>query len=68
MPYASLNERRDDWRADFQKRFSSVIEEAETPYEAAAMLNNKIYEMVGVIYSTDLPKKVLMQVWLLVLD
>jgi hypothetical protein len=56
LPYASLNERRDDWRADFQKRFFPVIKEAETPYEAAAMLNNKIYEMVGVIYSTDRPK------------
>ena len=56
LPYASLNERRDDWRADFQSRFSSVIKEAETPYEAAAILNNQIYEMVGVIYSTDRPK------------
>tara|TARA_A100001015_G_C14970993_1_gene705112 strand:+ start:481 stop:1524 length:1044 start_codon:yes stop_codon:yes gene_type:complete len=56
LPYASLNERRDDWRKDFFYKFSPLVKEANSAYEAAATLNNEIFEMVGVHYSTKRPK------------
>ena len=56
LPYASINERRDNWRADFRERFAPLVEGAQTPGEAAAMLNNGVFKQVGVIYSTKRPK------------
>ena len=56
LPYASINERRDNWRADFRKRFSPIVENAKTPGQAAVLLNQKIFPMVGVKYSTKRPK------------
>ena len=56
LPYASLNEKRDEWRKDFFYKFSPVVKNASSGYEAAAILNNKIFEMVGVQYSTNRPK------------
>ena len=56
LPYASLNERREEWREDFFNRFSPLVEKATSAYEAAALLNNQIYEIVGVQYSTKRPK------------
>ena len=56
LPYASLNERRDEWREDFFYKFSPIVKNASSAYEAAAILNNKIFKMVEVKYSTDRPK------------
>ena len=56
LPFASLNEKRESWRKDFFNRFLPVIKNATSPYEAAAILNNKMFEMVGVKYSTERPK------------
>ncbi|MCP4834871.1 MAG: hypothetical protein GY895_08910 [Phycisphaera sp.] len=56
LPYAVINERRDDWRADFRARFEPLVSEASTPSEAAALLNQRIFPMVGVKYSTKRPK------------
>ena len=56
LPYASINERRDTWRMDFYERFSPLIAEAKTPSEATAILNQKIFPMVNVKYSTQRPK------------
>ncbi len=56
LPYASLNERRDDWRKDFFYKFSPLVKDAISAYEAAAILNNEIFELVGVQYSTKRPK------------
>ena len=56
LPYSVINERRDDWRGDFRERFASIVKDATTPAEAAAMLNNKVFPMVGVKYSTQRPK------------
>ena len=56
LPYASLNERRDNWRKDFKNRFFPIIQNSNSLYEAAALLNQNIYDEVGVIYSTDRPK------------
>lgn len=56
LPYASVNERRDRWRKDFYERFGPLVKDAKTPSAAAATLNNKIFEMVKVRYSTKRPK------------
>ena len=56
LPYASVNERRDNWRKDFREKFSWVVKDAKTPSEATVLLNQQIYSMVGVKYSTDRPK------------
>lgn len=56
LPYAVVNERRDDWRADFRERFGPIVAEATTAGEAAALLNQKVFPMVGVKYSTKRPK------------
>ncbi len=56
LPYASVNERREDWRTEFMERFTPLVADAKTPGEAAAMLNNRVFPMVGVIYSTKRPK------------
>ena len=56
LPYAVINERRDDWRGDFRDRFGSIVAEAGSPSEATALLNQKVFPMVGVKYSTRRPK------------
>ena len=56
LPYSSLNEKRDNWRQDFYERFYPIVKNAKSAYEAAVILNNNIFEMVGVIYSTKRPK------------
>ena len=56
LPYVNINERRDPWRKDFQKRFASMIEGAKTPSQAAAMLNQKLFPTVNVKYSTQRAK------------
>ena len=58
LPYATINERRDRWRADFRERFLPLVAESTSPSEAAATLNQKIFEMVGVKYSTKRPKPI----------
>ncbi len=56
LPYASVNERRDAWRATLRERCLPMIAGAKTPGEAAAMLNNKIWSEFGVKYSTKRKK------------
>lgn len=50
LPYASINERRDDWRADFYKRLAPLVKDCKTPGEAAQVLNRDLYKLVGVQY------------------
>lgn len=56
LPYAVVNERRDDWRRDFYERFKPLVAEAESPGQAAVILNQSIYEMVDVHFSRKRPK------------
>jgi poly(3-hydroxybutyrate) depolymerase len=56
LPYASINERRDAWREDFRARFAPLVAGAKTPDQAAAMLNQKLFAMVNVKYSTKRAK------------
>ncbi|MCX8228435.1 MAG: hypothetical protein OTJ44_00600 [Planctomycetota bacterium] len=56
LPYASVNERRDTWRKDFHQRFAPLILDAKTPSEAAVILNQQIFSLLKVKYSTQRPK------------
>lgn len=56
LPYCNINERRDRWRADFYTRFQPLVKDAQSPGEAAAILNRLVFPQIGVIYSTERPK------------
>ena len=56
LPYASINERRDDWRADFFERFKPLVKDADSPGAAGAILNQKIFALLDVRYSRRRPK------------
>jgi hypothetical protein len=56
LPYVNLHERRDDWRADFYNRFQPLVKESQSPSEATLILNEKMWDMVNVHYSTKRPK------------
>ncbi|GAA5494253.1 hypothetical protein Rhal01_00412 [Rubritalea halochordaticola] len=56
LPYASLDERRDNWRGDFYKRFSNVVKEAKSLDEACLLVNKQIKEVVKVEYNTKRKK------------
>ncbi len=57
LPYASINERRDDWRKDFYDRFLPIAKRCKTPGEAAILLNKEVFRQFDVQYSaTKRPK------------
>ncbi len=56
LPYANLHEKRDDWRKPFYKRFLPLVKNISTPGAAAVELNNKVWDMINVHYSTKRPK------------
>ena len=56
LPYASINERRDDWRADFYQRFKPLVADAESPARAAVILNQKIFGRLKVRFSRERPR------------
>ena len=51
LPYASINESRDDFRQQFFDRFWNVVKDAKSPGEAAAILNNHVFKELNVKYS-----------------
>lgn len=57
LPYANLNERRDDWRQDFVLRFANLVTAAKTPGEAAQILNRAVFKNVKVQYHATKRKK-----------
>ncbi|GJM63054.1 transglutaminase-like domain-containing protein [Persicobacter diffluens] len=56
LPYATLNERRDNWRQDFYNRFAPMVKDAGDIREAIHSINHAIMEEVKVKYSTARPK------------
>ncbi len=52
LPYANASERRDDWRADLRTRCAPLIAGCRTPGEAALRLNERLFPLVNVHYST----------------
>ena len=56
LPYANINERRDAWRKEFFEKFRPLVKDAKSPSEAAAVLNQQVFPMVNVKYSTQRKK------------
>jgi len=57
LPYASVNERRDDWRKDFMDRFLPMVRDLKTADEVARKLNVEVFKTFGVAYHpTKRPK------------
>ena len=56
LPHACINEKRDEWRADFHERFYPLVKDANSPAEAAAILNQNIFKLLNVKYSTQRKK------------
>ncbi|MDB5302310.1 MAG: hypothetical protein JWO87_3973 [Phycisphaerales bacterium] len=57
LPYANLNERRDDWRADFMKRFMPLVKECKSAGDAGQALNREVFKAVQVSYHATKRKK-----------
>jgi hypothetical protein len=53
LPYASINERRDDWRKDFYNRFIPIVKKCKTAAEAAIVLNKETFQQFGVHYNAQ---------------
>ena len=43
LPYANVDEARDDWRQDFYDRFMPLVKDCKTATEAAMVLNRHMY-------------------------
>lgn len=56
LPYAIMNETRDNWRADFYNRFSRYVENCRTLQEAVDSVNRNIRDEVMVDYNTKREK------------
>ena len=56
LPYASLNERRDDTRARIRDIAKEIIKDCTTPGEAAQALNRTLFKKLNVRYSTKRKK------------
>jgi hypothetical protein len=56
LPYANLNEKREEWRQELKSTFSDYIDDAKTISDAVVILNKHIFSKLGVVYSTKRPK------------
>ncbi|HTI99479.1 MAG TPA: transglutaminase domain-containing protein [Dongiaceae bacterium] len=52
LPYATVNETRDDWRQLLIDKCTPLVAGCRTPGEAALRLNEKLFPLTGVHYST----------------
>lgn len=53
LPYANIDETRDEWRKEFFDLCLPLIKDAKTPTEAALTLNKEIFPRLKVKYSTQ---------------
>lgn len=53
VPYASVSETREDWRPGFAAEVPGLIAGAQTPGEAADMLNRRVFNHFKVHYNTE---------------
>ncbi len=56
LPYASINERRDDWRRSFRDMCLPLIKDCRSSGEAAQRINEKLFGLIKVKYSTGRKK------------
>lgn len=52
LPYASLDEPRDPWRAEFVKTAGDIVRDCKTATEAAEALNRELFNRLNVHYNT----------------
>lgn len=52
LPYASVNEPRDNWRKRLRDVCLPLVKECKTPAEAAQALNRRLFPLLNVRYST----------------
>lgn len=52
LPYASVNEPRDNWRKRLREICLPLVKDCETPAEAGQALNRKLFTLLHVKYST----------------
>ena len=52
LPYASLDEPRDPWRADFFKLASEIVRDCTNATDAAQALNRELFKKINVHYNT----------------
>ena len=53
LPYASMTEERDAWRARLHDLCAPIVAGSKTPGEAAQRLNQQLFKLTNVRYSTD---------------
>jgi pimeloyl-ACP methyl ester carboxylesterase len=53
LPYATLNEKREAWRKTLSDQCAPLVKDCQTPAEAAQRLNQKLFHLVKVKYSTQ---------------
>jgi transglutaminase-like putative cysteine protease len=52
LPYAILNETRENWRVDFYRRFAPLVEGCTTLAEAISIVNARVRDELKVDYNT----------------
>lgn len=52
LPYASLDETREDWRSFFYPKCRELVKDAKTTTEAAQAINKGIFNLIEVHYNT----------------
>ncbi len=53
LPYACMNERREEWRQKLRELCLPLVADCKTPGEAAQRLNQKLFPLLKVRYSTE---------------
>lgn len=53
LPYANVDETREDWRAEMQQRCLPIVKDCKTISEAVQKLNRELFTKVNVRYSTS---------------
>jgi hypothetical protein len=53
LPYANVDERRDDWRKEFFDLCLPLVKDCKTPSEAAQKLNTELFPKLKLKYSTE---------------
>ena len=52
VPYASLDETREAWRADFYRKCAELVKDCRTTTEAAQAINKDFFKLIKVHYNT----------------
>jgi hypothetical protein len=53
LPYANVDEKRDDWRKEFYELCLPIAKKCKTPSEAVQKLNTDLFKKLNVRYSTE---------------